>query len=93
MRRSVRLSRQSTTVTRTLRLPSGLHEKISADARRCERTFNRQVIALLCRHYGDDVDIVPRPAEILGLAAASFADVPITDLELLTQKLFEEQTA
>jgi len=49
------------------------------------------VIALLGRHYGEDVDIASSPAEILALAAASFADVPAPDLRLLTRKLKEPE--
>jgi len=49
------------------------------------------VIALLRRHYGEDVDIAPGPAEILALAAASFADVPVADRKLLTRKLVERE--
>ena len=67
-------------VARTIRFPAGLREKIAADAERCGRSFDGQVIALLRRHYGEDVDIAPNPAEILALAVASFADVPAAEL-------------
>lgn len=63
----------------------------SADAERCGRSFESQVIALLRRHYGEDVDIAPTPAEILALAAASLADVPASDLRLLTRTLKEPE--
>jgi len=46
-----------------------------------------QVIALLRRHYGEDVDIAPAPADILALAAASLANIPSADLRLLTRKM------
>src|SRR6185295_9176350 len=87
------MSRQATTkpqehtVARTIRIPARLRERIAADADRCGRSFEGQVIALLRRHYGEDVDIAPAPAEILALAAASLADVPASDLRLLTRRL------
>jgi hypothetical protein len=80
------MSRQATihapepTVARTIRFPAELREKIAADAERCGRSFDGQVIALLRRHYGEDVDIAPSPAEIIALAVASLADVPCPTL-------------
>jgi hypothetical protein len=50
------------------------------------------VIALLRRHYGEDVDIAPNPSEILALAVASFADVPAAELGLLTRRLREPES-
>lgn len=58
-----------------------------ADAERCGRSFEGQVIALLRRHYGEDVDIAPSPAEILALATASLADIPAADVRLIERKL------
>jgi hypothetical protein len=60
---------------RTIRIPVALREKIAADAARCGRSFEGQVLAVLRRHYGEDVDIAPAPAAILALAVASFAHV------------------
>lgn len=79
-------------IARTIRFPSGLRDKIATDADRCGRSFEGQVIALLRRHYGEDVDIAPAPAEILALAAASLADVPESELRLLTRKLGEPES-
>jgi len=76
MSRSAAAHTQGSTVARTIRFPAALREKVSADAERCGRSFDGQVIALLRRHYGEDVDIAPNPVEILALAAASLADVP-----------------
>jgi hypothetical protein len=45
------------------------------------------VIALLRRHYGEDVDIAPTPAEILALATASMADISPADARLIERKL------
>ena len=78
-------------IARTIRFPAGLRDKIAADAERCGRSFEGQVIALLRRHYGEDVDIAPGPATILALAAASLADVPAADLSSLTRKLQEPE--
>ena len=77
------------TIARTIRFPAALRDRLSADADRCGRSFEGQVIALLRRHYGEDVDIAPGPADILALASASLADVPASDLRLLTRKIRE----
>ncbi len=45
------------------------------------------MIALLRRHYGEDVDIAPSPAEILALATASVADLSVADVRLLERRL------
>ena len=82
---------QDSTVARTIRFPVALRQKINADAERCGRSFDGQVVALLRRHYGEDVDIAPTPAEILAMAAASFADVPTSDLRSLTRRLVEPE--
>jgi hypothetical protein len=47
------------------------------------------VLALLRRHYGEDVDISPAPAEILALASASLADIPAADSRTILRKLRE----
>jgi hypothetical protein len=83
---------QDSTVARTIRFPAALRDKITADAARCGRSFEGQVIALLRRHYGEDVDIAPNPAEILALAAASLADIPAADLSSLTRRLQEPES-
>jgi len=79
------------TIARTIRIPAALRKRIAADAERCGRSFEGQVIALLRRHYGEDVDIAPRPAGILALAVASLADVPASQRDLLTRKLGERE--
>lgn len=84
--------KQESPVARTIRFPSGLRDKIAADADRCGRSFEGQVIALLRRHYGEDVDIAPAPVEILALAAASLAEVSESELRLLTRKLGEPES-
>lgn len=91
MSRSSLAHAQESTIARTVRFPARLRDKIVADAERCGRSFEGQVIALLRRHYGEDVDIAPSPAEILALAAASLADIPDPDRRLLTRKLGEPE--
>ena len=80
---------EDVTIARTIRFPAALRDKLAADADRCGRSFEGQVIALLRRHFGEDVDIAPSPADILALASASLADVPPADRRLLTRKLRE----
>jgi len=82
---------QESPIARTIRIPAALRKKIATDAERCGRSFEGQVIALLRRHYGEDVDIAPGPAGILALAVASLADIPASDRDLLTRKLEERE--
>lgn len=82
---------QESTIARTIRIPVALRQRIAADAERCGRSFEGQVLALLRRHYGEDVDIAPGPAGILALAVASLADIPAADRDLLTRKLEERE--
>lgn len=74
-------------VARTIRFPPPLRDKIAADAERCGRSFESHVIALLRRHYGEDVDIAPSPTDILALATASLADIQGRELRSLVRKL------
>lgn len=92
MSRSAVAHAQDSSVARTIRFPFGLRDKITADAERCGRSFEGQVIALLRRHYGEDVDIAANPAEILALAAASLADIPAPELRTLTRRLKEPES-
>src|SRR5438309_9921842 len=62
-------------IARTIRFPRRLRERIAADVERCGRSFEAHVIAILRRHFGEDVDIAPAPRAIVALAKASFADV------------------
>ncbi|MGH9361457.1 MAG: hypothetical protein ACRD2T_06025 [Thermoanaerobaculia bacterium] len=82
---------QESTIARTIRFPATLRDKIAADAERCSRSFEAQVIALLRRHYGEDVDIAPPPAEILALAAASLAGISAADRRLLARRIVERE--
>ena len=80
-----------TTIARTVRFPAALRNRLATDADRCGRSFEGHVIAVLRRHYGEDVDIAASPPDILALASASLADVPVSDLRLLTRKLRETE--
>lgn len=86
-----RATADDSTIARTIRFSAGLRDRLATDAERCGRSFEGQVIALLRRHYGEDVDIAPGPADVLALAAASLADVPAPDLRVLTRKLRESE--
>lgn len=78
---------EDTPIARAIRFPAGLRRRIAADADRCGRSFEAHVLALLRRHFGEDVDIAAAPADILALASASLADVPAQDLHSLTRRL------
>ena len=79
-----------TAIGRTIRFPERLQARIGADAKRCGRSFEGQVLALPRRHYGEDVDISKAPSEVLNLAVASLAGIPKTENRRLTRKLSEE---
>lgn len=87
MSRSARV--HDLTVARTIRFPAVLRDRIAADAERCGRSYEGQVLALLRRHYGEDVDIAPAAADVLALATASLDDISPADLKILTRKLRE----
>jgi hypothetical protein len=82
---------QESTIARTIRMPGSLRKRIQADAERCGRSFEGQVIALLRQRYGEDVDTAPGTARILALAVASLAEIPASDRDLLTRKLEQER--
>jgi hypothetical protein len=82
---------QESTIARTIRIPTSLRKRIADDAERCGRSFEGQVIALLRRHYGEDVDIAPGPAGILAMALASLSDIPASERDRLTRKLGEPE--
>jgi hypothetical protein len=75
---------------RTIRFPSRLRDRIAADAERCGRSFEAQVVAILRHHYGESVDITPTPALILALAEASLAGMSDSDRDLVTTRLESE---
>ena len=87
MTRAILVHSDQSPVARTIRFPSRLRDRIAADATRCGRSFEAQVIALLRRHYGEDVDIGPSPQDILELAASSLAGIKTPELRRLTRRL------
>ncbi len=80
-------NKREPTVARTVRFPEALRERIAADADRCGRSFEGQVLAVLRRHYGENVDLAPPAADTLALATASLANVPASELPLLAGRL------
>jgi hypothetical protein len=76
-------------VARTIRFPQKLRDRIDADAERCGRSFEAQVVALLRRHYGEDVDLAPPPETILSLARGSLVGMTEEDQDLVTRRLVE----
>jgi hypothetical protein len=83
--------RRQTYTARTIRFPEPLRTRIAADAERCGRSFEAQVIALLRRHYGEDVDIAPSPDALMALATASIAGLPASDRERIERRLTSEE--
>lgn len=77
-------------LARTVRFPRSLRERIAADAERCGRSFEAHVIAILRRHFGEDVDIAPAATTILALARGSFSGMSREDQRVVTKRLTEE---
>jgi hypothetical protein len=82
-------SRRATHTARTIRFPERLRTQIAADAERCGRSFEAQVLSILRHHYGESVDIAPTPALVLALARGSLAGIPPSDRRRLTRRLVE----
>src|ERR1043166_7270506 len=76
-------------IARTIRFPRRLRERIAADAERCGRSFEAHVIAVLRRHYGEDVDIAPAPSVITARARASLSGLGRAERRMLTRHLVE----
>jgi plasmid stability protein len=75
---------------RTIRFPEGLRQRVVADAARCGRSFEAHVIAVLRRHYGEDVDLAPAPEQILDLARGSLAGLSDAEIKEITRPLRED---
>ena len=73
----------------TIRLPARVRRQIAADAERCGRSFEGQVVAILRRHHGEDVDIAPAPSTVLSLAQGSLAGMTRAEQRLVTRRLQE----
>jgi hypothetical protein len=72
---------------RTIRFPERLRMRLAADAERCGRSFDAQVIAILRRHYGEDVDLAPAPDQIIAYARGSLQGLPAAEIRKLTRRL------
>ncbi len=72
---------------RTIRFPAELHRRLASDAERCGRSLEAQVIAILRRHYGQDVDLAPAPDVVLSLARGSLAGISEADQQELGRRL------
>jgi len=57
----------------TIRFSGRLKRWITADSERCGRNFEAQVIAILRKHYGADVNLTPAPEQMLTHARGSSA--------------------
>jgi hypothetical protein len=82
-----RRERPSIVTARTIRFPEQLRARVVADAERCGRSFDAQVIAILRRHYGEDVDLALPPAQVLTLARASMKGLSASEIADLTRRL------
>ncbi len=78
---------ERTVVPRTVRFPERLRQRLADDAERCGRSFEAQVIALLRKHYGEDVDIAPSPDSILALAASAVAGINEPDRRAIARPI------
>ena len=51
------------------------------------------MVAILRRHYGEDVDIAPAPSTVLALAQGSLAGMTRAEQRLVTRRLREGDEA
>lgn len=82
-------SAKSGKTARTIRFPDELRQRVTADAERCGRSFEAQVLAILRSHFGEDVDLSPPPDVVLSLARASLNGVAASDRTALLRRLEE----
>jgi hypothetical protein len=90
MRAAKHLHRTAVRAADSIHLPSRVRARIAADAERCGRSFEGQVIAVLRRHYGEDVDIAPAPSTVVALAQGSLKGLARVDQRQITRRLREE---
>jgi len=74
---------------RTIRFPEALRRRLAAEAQRCGRSFEAQVLAVLRSHYGENVDLAPPPDKILALALGSLAGIPEADRQRIARRMRE----
>lgn len=87
-----RRAQPSVVTARTIRFPEVLRVRIAADAERCGRSFDAQVVAILRQHYGEDVDLAPAPTQVLALARASMSGLSAAEIVHLTRRLEADDT-
>lgn len=85
--KTARGSTKEAVARRTIRFNERLRLRIAAAAERCGRGFGAQVTAILRRHYGEDVDLGPRPGQIIAHAQRSLAGLSATEIRSLTRRL------
>jgi hypothetical protein len=73
-------------IARTVRFPDTLRDQIARDAERCSRSFEAQALAVLRRHYGEDVELAPASDVILAFALGSLAGIAEADRERLLRR-------
>lgn len=86
-------ARTDAAAAHTIRFPARVRQRVAADAERCGRSFEAQVVAILRRHYGEDVDIAPAPSTVLDLAQGSLAGMTRAEQRLVTKRLREGEEA
>jgi predicted DNA-binding protein len=84
---AVRRPKEAPLAPRTIRFPERLRTRIAADAERCGRSFDAQVVAILRRHYGEDVDIAPAPDAVVALARGSLRGLSDAEVQRVTRRL------
>lgn len=89
MKSARRLATATPVTPRTIRFPERLRARIVVDAERCGRSFDAHVVAILRRHYGEDVDIAPSPDAILRLARGSLDGLSPAEARNATRRLVE----
>jgi hypothetical protein len=85
--KAARRAQPSIVTARTIRFPEQLRTRVVADAERCGRSFDAQVIAILRRHYGEDVDLALPPSQILALTRATMKGLSEAEIADLTGRL------
>jgi hypothetical protein len=78
--------RRATQTARTIRFPEPLRQKLLADAERCGRSFEAQVLAILRSHFGESVDIAPPPEIILAALRRSAEGLSDADWEEMMRR-------
>jgi hypothetical protein len=84
--RTSRRRASTASTARTIRFPESLRVRLAADAERCGRSFEAQVIAILRSHFGEHVDIAPPAEQILAALRRSAEGISDSDWNELTAR-------